>query len=414
MTQVLTHPETMAERKPEHDTPVLTGHRTVRICFISPLGDGLYHPGNGYPFGGAEVQCYLSANELARDPAYAVTVLVTVHGPSCIEQQPPLTVIRRQAKARLTNNPLTLRGLYGALVSFVEMFQQLRRIDAEVFLHAGAGIEVGAYALICRLLRRRCVFIIASTADLSSPDGGVRGPLKWLYPLGVRLAHAIVCRTEDQQAALRDRYGREGTLIPTAHPIPAGMDHQRTSILWVGRIHSLKQPQLFLDLAEQLSDCSCVMVGMRDKTHAGLWEAVQRRAAGLPNVSFHVNLPLHCVDELFHSAKVFVNTSTHEGFPNTFVQAALNGVPIVSWSVNPDRVLSRQHIGLCAEESFDRLVSSVRRLRADERLYDDYRCRARAYGIQNHGLDQSVSRLKRLLVSLTSSPRLGPLADTGL
>ena len=405
MTQVLTHPETMAERKLEYGTPVLAGHRTIRVCFISPLGDGLYHPGNGYPFGGAEVQCYLSANELARDPAYAVTVLVTVREPSCIEQQPPLTVIRRQAKARLTNNPLTLRGLYGALVSFVEMFQQLRRIDAEVFLHAGAGIEVGAYALICRLLRRPFVFIIASTADLSSPDGGVRRPLKWLYPLGVRLAHAIVCRTEDQQAALRDRYGREGTLIPTAHPIPGGMDHQRTSILWVGRIHPLKQPQLFLDLAEKLSDCSCVMVGMRDETHAGLWEAVQRRAAGLPNVSFHVNLPLDCVDQLFRSARVFVNTSTHEGFPNTFVQAAINGVPIVSWSVNPDRVLSRRQIGLCAEESFDRLVSSARRLCADDSLCEEYRRRARAYGIENHGLGESVARLKRLLVSLMSSGR---------
>jgi glycosyltransferase involved in cell wall biosynthesis len=307
-----------------------------------------------------------------------------------------------------------LRALYGALVSFAEMFLQLRRIGADVFLHAGAGIEVGAYALICRLLRRRFVFIVASTADLSRPDGGVPGSLKWLYPLGVRLAHAVVCRTEDQQAALRERYGREGMLIRTAHPIPPETDARRTTILWVGRIHPLKQPQLFLDLAERLSDWSCVLVGMRDEAHAALLEAVKRRAAGLSNVSFHVDLPLHCVDELFRSARVFVNTSTCEGFPNTFVQATLNGVPIVSWSVNPDLVLSRHHIGLCAEECFDRLVSSVRRLCADERLHDDYRCRARAYGIHNHGLDGSVSRLKRLLVSLTSSRGIGSPVNTGL
>jgi glycosyltransferase involved in cell wall biosynthesis len=396
-------------QKSGEETFISVDHRTLRVCFISPLGDGLYHPGNGYPFGGAEVQCYLSANELARDPAYAVTVLVTVHEPSCVELRPPLTVIRRQAKARLTNKSLTLRALYGALVSFAEMFQQLRRIDAEVFLHAGAGIEVGAYALICRLLRRRFVFIIASTADLSSPDGGVRGPLKWLYPLGVRLAHAIVCRTEDQQAALRDRYGREGRLIPTAHPIPPETDNEtdnrRTTILWVGRIHPLKQPHLFLDLAERLSDCSCVLVGMRDEAHADLWEAIQRRATGMGHVVFHANVPLHCMDELFGLAKVFVNTSTHEGFPNTFVQAALNGVPIVSWRVNPDCVLSGRQIGLCAEESFDRLVSSVRRLCADDSLCEEYRRRARAYGIENHGLGESVTRLKRLLVSLMSSGR---------
>lgn len=392
-------------QKPEEGALATAGTRAIRICFISPLGDGLYRPGSGYPFGGAEVQFYLSANELARDPAYAVTVLVTGREPSGIDRQPPLTVIRRQAKARFANNPFILRALYGALVSFAEMFLQLRRIDADVFLHAGAGIEVGAYALICRLMGRKFIFVIASTADLCGPDGGVRGPLKWLYPLGVRLAHAIVCRTEDQQAALRERYGREGTLIRTAHPIPPETDARRTTILWVGRIHPLKQPQLFLDLAERLSDCSCVLVGMRDEAHATLWEAVQRRAAGLSNISFHVNLPLHCVDELFRSARVFVNTSTFEGFPNTFVQAALNGVPIVSWSVNPDLVLSCHQIGLCVEESFDRLVSYVRRLCADERLYDDYRCRARAYGIGRHSLEQSISQLKQLLVSLTSSRR---------
>lgn len=405
MTQWLAHPAARTECEAKYARPVLASYPTVKICFISPLGDGLYHPGSGYPFGGAEVQCYLSATELARDPIYAVTVLVTVREPSCIEQQPRFTVIRRQARSRLTSKCLTLRTAYRMLLSFIEMLRQLRRIDADVFLHAGAGVEVGAYALICRLLRRRFVFIIASTADLASPDGGVSGPLKWVYPLGVRLAHAIVCRTEDQQAALRERYGREGILIRTAHPVPAETDVQRTTILWVGRIHPLKQPQLFLDLVEQLPKYPCVLIGMRDEAHVDLWEAVRRRAASLGHVAFHANLPFHSVDELFHSAKVFVNTSTHEGFPNTFVQAALNGVPIVSWSVNPDLVLSRHQIGFCAEKSFDQLVSSVRRLCADQRLHDACRRRARTYGIANHSLDQSISEWKRLLISLVSPTR---------
>jgi glycosyltransferase involved in cell wall biosynthesis len=390
-------------QKSEDGPSVSTCQRRVKVCFISPLGDGLYHPGSGYPFGGAEVQSYVSANELGRDPAYTVTVLVTVREPSCIEHQPRLTIIRRQAKARLTDKPPTLCRAYGTLLSFIEMLNQLRCINADVFLHAGGGIEVGAYALICRLLRRRFVFIVASTMDLSTPDGGVRGPLKRLYPLGLRLAHAIVCRTEEQRAALHERYGREGILIRTAHPVPAESDQQRTSVLWVGRIHPLKQPQLFLDLAEQLSEYSCVLIGMRDEAHMDLWQIIQRRAAGLSNVSFHANLPLHCVDELFRSAKVFVNTSTHEGFPNTFVQAALNGVPIVSWRVNPDLVLSRHQIGFCAGESFRELASSVRRLCSDRRLHDDYRRRARAYGIDNHSLDRSLSQLKQLLVSLAST-----------
>lgn len=379
--------------------------RTRKVCFISPLGEGLYRRDSRQPFGGAEVQLYLSANELARDPAYAVTALLSVREEAGIEQHHSLTVVRRRAKGRLAAEMSRFRQLCAAAISFREMLRTFRLVDADVFLHAGAGMEVGAYALICRLMRRKFIFVVASTADLSDPYGGISGPFKWVYPAGVRLAHAIVCRTEDQQAALRERYGRAGHLIRTAHPIPPETDRPRITILWAGRIHPLKQPQLFLDAAEQLSDLRCVMVGMRDDAHLELWDAVRRRAGTLRNVSFHADLPFHCMDELFGSAKIFVNTSTHEGFPNTFVQAVLNGVPIVSWIVNPDLVLSRHHIGFCADGAFDDMVSFIRRLCSEEPLYDNLRRRARAYGTANHGLDQSVDQLKRLLVSVVSSRR---------
>ena len=381
----------------------------VKACFISPMGYGLYRPEVHRPFGGAEVQVYLMARDLAMDSLFKISVLTTVDDTSAIEQFGRLTLIRRQGQQRLAVRPKRLHR-FAAWLRYVEalldMWRQFQRVDADVFLHAGAGIEVGAYALICRLMRRKFIFVVASTSDLSGPYGGVGSPLKWLYPIGVRLAHAVVCRTEDQQAALRERYGRTGILIRTAHPIPTETDHRRSTILWAGRIHPLKQPQLFLDAAEQLSDRRCVMVGMRDDTHPELWDAVRRRAGGLRNVSFHADLPLHCMNELFASAKVFVNTSTYEGFPNTFVQAALNGVPIVSWKVNPDLVLSHHQIGFCAEGTFDHMVSFILRLCNDEPLYEGFRHRARAYGVANHGLDQSVAQLKRLLVSVVSSGRI--------
>ena len=97
----------------------------------------------------------------------------------------------REAGATVRFEPRQGKGF-----AVLRMFQD---IDADVYLHAGAGVEVGAYALICRLLRRRFLFFIASSADLWEPYGRIDGPLKWLFPLGIRLAHAIVCRTAEQQ-----------------------------------------------------------------------------------------------------------------------------------------------------------------------------------------------------------------------
>src|SRR5678815_2065604 len=134
--------------------------RPIKICFISPLGYGLYNQAAGLSFGGAEVQFFLLANRLASDPAYDVSVLTTVDHQPGVETRGGLSVFKRLGQRRLDGrsgrnllNSVRLSG--GYLSAFADMWQQFRRIDADVYLHAGAGVEVGAYALICRLLRKR-------------------------------------------------------------------------------------------------------------------------------------------------------------------------------------------------------------------------------------------------------------------
>ncbi len=370
--------------------------RPVRLCFISPLGYGLYNRSGGYPFGGAEVQFYLLAGEVARDPAYRVTVLVTVREESGIESRGALTVVKRQGKGRLARG-----GFLAALSAFRDMLGQLRRIDADVYLHAGAGAEVGAYALICRLLRRRFVYVVASSADLSEANGYVTGPWRSLFPLGFRLAHAVVCRTDEQIRRLRARYSCEGILIRTGHPVPpVSPAGSKSAILWVGRMHPLKQPAMFLDLAERLPDERFVLVLTRDEAHEELRRSVGARAAALPNVTVHEDVAWEEVGRFFEGAKLFVNTSTYEGFPNTFVQAAMQAVPILSWAVDPDGVLTRHRIGYCAGGSFDRLLEEARRVCASKAHRVDMGRRARDYAKQYHDLQQSVRELKALARSL--------------
>ena len=380
--------------------------KPVKVCFISPLGYGVYRPESGYSFGGTEVQFYLLSRALAEDQAFQVSVLTTVPGAPGSERDGRLTLIRRQGKNRVTARPPgswrdaigTLRGYWSA---FLEMRDQLRTIDADVYVQGGAGVEVGAYALICRLLRRRFVYVVVSSADLSEPRGLVQGPLSWLYPLGLRMAAAIVCQTGEHLAMLRDRYGRRGALIRAGHPLVQPASQDRTTMLWVGRGHPLKQPEMFLALAERLPQERCVLVIMRDEAHADLLRSVRERAAGLPNVTMHENVPLRDVGRLFEQAKLFVNTSTYEGFPNTFVQAALQGVPILSWSVDPDGVLTRHGIGVCAGGSFDRLVASAQQVCASKDLRGEIGRRAAAYAGEYHDLDRSVAELKALVRALT-------------
>lgn len=387
--------------------------RPVKVCFISPLGYGLYRPESGCPFGGAELQFFLLARALANEPGYQVSVLTTVNGDAGVEQHGRITLIKRLGQGRLLAGSVGgrshfLKAWMGYIDAFEEMRCLLRSIDADVYLHSGAGVEVGAYSIICRLLQRRFVYIVASSVDLREPNGNVSGPLKCLFPVGLRLASTVVCQTNEQLDWLRQGYRRNGVLIRNGHPISdtTSWPHQRerTTILWVGRGHPVKQPGLFMDLAERFPDERCVMVVMPDRTYSDLWEMIQKRAAKLPNLVLYENIPWHTMDRIFAEAKLYVNTSRYEGFPNTFVQAAMQGVPILSLNVDPDCILARHRIGICAEGSVDRLTASVAQLCLDGDQREEMGRRAFAYVKEYHALSQSVNDLKALVHALTGLP----------
>jgi glycosyltransferase involved in cell wall biosynthesis len=382
----------------------------LRVCFISPLGYGLYHPESGVPFGGAEVQTFLTAGALAKDAGFHASVLVTAEREPVVEQLGALTLIIRRGRGRLAERQ-GLRALGGYWSSFREMWRLFQQINADVYVHAGSGAEVGAYALICRLLHRQFVFVVASNADLDNRYGLTGGSLRQLYPLGVRLADRVVCRTEDQRALLRRRFGRDGLLIRCAHSIPMESDEDRKTILWVGRIHRVKQPLLFLDLADRCPELCFTMVGMRDPLQSDLWDSVQARIRKMQHVAFHSNLPFAGMNELFKSAALVVNTSQYEGFPNTYVQAAAHGVPIVSLSVDPDRVIAEQGLGRCVAGNFEHLVGAVRRLADDDALRADCGRRARLYASEHHSLEAAVSRWKAELLALSGHSRRAPLGE---
>ncbi len=387
--------------------------RPLKVCFISPLGYGLYNPQSGLPFGGAEVQFFLLATALANDSSYDVSVLTTVDHQPGIEFQGRMRVYKRLGRRRMDQKSRQgildrFRQLTDYLLALREMRRQFININADIYLHAGAGVEVGAYGLICRRLKRRFLFFIASSADLWEPYGKVEGPLKWLFPLGIRLAHEVVCRSIEQQNRLRDQYGRTGVLIRTGHPRPPTRDASRSHVLWVGRGNPLKQPEIFLELAARMPQHRFLMVVAHEDAHLDLLQRVRARAAMLSNLDLYEDVPWSEIDTCFARARIFVNTSTYEGFPNTFVQAALSATPVVSLLVDPDGVLENQQIGVCAGGDFERLVELTKGLLADVQATTSLGRRACSYATANHSLDKVTGDLKRLIHTMIGQPEGAP------
>lgn len=447
--------------------------RPSRVCFVSPYAYGFLQPSSGLPVGGAEVQVGALALALSQDPRFQVTVLAGTAGTDGREQEGRLGVwltkllpvsrrsdiappglprvdqspapadgfLAGRAKRWLNRQPpaiaASLRGLvrFGyacrraatavggrpwrwlldrrrEMLTVLRWWRLLRRVGADVYVLRCASPLLGHLALCCRWLDRRLIYMAASEEDVSGAYAESRGVWGRRFEWGLRRAEAVVCQHADQAALLRRRYHRDGLVIRSLCPIPlrSHTGDDRSGLLWVGRIDANKQVELFLRLAEILPQESFVLVGaLSDPLSADLpaWWA---RLSRLPNLTWHQSLPFAAMPDVFARAKILLNTSHLEGFPNTFLQAAACGTPVASWRVNPEGILDRYAFGCCAGGDWARFEQQVRLLCRDERERERLGANGRRYLQERHDREVILRHYTDLLLS-DGAPRASLRGD---
>jgi glycosyltransferase involved in cell wall biosynthesis len=376
-----------------------TSSRPTRLCVVNPFGYGLFDPGAraSKVFGGAEVQLYYLATALAADERFEVSMIV---------EQPPsgdlpdasegirmvgVPVMSSRVAWLRDRIPLPERSYFGAM----------RRADADVYLQRGGAVLTGDVALYCRLNGRRFAFMVAHDWDCDLTHRHGRQYLSGAYYLaGLHRAHRVFTQSEYQRKTLAWHHGIQSLVQPTVYP--AGqVEVERDHVLWVGRCLGWKQPMAFLELAETRPETTFVMACPVYDGAQELYEQVRRRSSQLHNVRFLDFVPFAETKELFSRALAFVNTSTTEGFPNTFVQAARAGTPILSLEVNPDNILERADIGACAFGDPGRLAWQLGELLDQPTIWKRQAESASQYFQREHNLVTRIPAFAEALASIT-------------
>ena len=105
------------------------------------------------------------------------------------------------------------------------------------------------------------------------------------------------------------------------------------------------------------SGLQCIMIGA-PFPKSGQQSRIKRDIESVRNLTYLGALPFEEVNAILDQAHIFVNTSYCEGFPNTFIQAWMRKVPVVSLQWDPDNVIRRQRIGFVAG-TFEKMVEQV-------------------------------------------------------
>jgi len=332
--------------------------RRPHICFVAPtIWPVLAREGAIDVVGGAEVQQAILARSFAA-AGYRVSIITMDFGQPARVEIDGISV--HAAYAPDAGLPV-LRFVHPRLTS---LWQAMRAVDADLYYQRSAGMLTGVAAQFCRLHGRQFLYAAASDRDFLADLPGIRYRRdKWLFRRGVQQASALVVQSARQQQACRAAYGREAYMVSSCHVPPPPQDCAADGyVLWVGSVKALKRPELFMALARSLPQLRFRMVGGGEGTPE--YAAMAAQAAALPNVEFVGFVPYHLVQAQFDGARVFVNTSEWEGFPNTFLQAWARGVPTVSFFDTGSQHAGQPVVQVVADQ--DQLVARVARLMTDE------------------------------------------------
>lgn len=363
-----------------------------KICFFALSSYSVLSNRNLGFIGGAELQQVLIGRELAKK-GYNVSFLVFDHGQRVHEEIGGIKIYKTVQKG-LALSPKTI------FISTIKILSILKQVNSDIYIQecAGRGYDTGFISLFCFLSKKKFLFLVSSDADV---DGTLRKRKGYLanifYKVGLKRADCIITQSEYQQSLLRKNYDKDSIIIKNPYPIEKVEIKKSIPpvVLWVGTIKPLwKQPELFLKLATEIPDIEFQMVGGAswDKK---FYNKIKEKAERIPNLEFFGFVPYPDVNKYFNNASILVNTSSIEGFSNTFLQAWSVYTPVISLNANPDGIISKFKLG-CHSKTFEQMVKDVKILLRDNNLREEMGVNGRRYVEKEHDIKVVINGFEKI------------------
>ena len=287
------------------------------------------------------------------------------------------------------------------------LFGCLNNADSDIYIHSAGS--PGFISLYCFIRRIKFVYWVASDKNvlLKGVEKKTSLFIKVALYLDIKLADLIITQNNFQKDAIEKQFKKP--CITIKNPIiisdkkfkNKNRSNDDNIILWVGTIKDVKQPELFLKLARALPQYKFKMIGGRNNRESELYDLIDEKADALSNLDFLGFIHHDEIQTYYDEATILVNTSQFEGFSNTFLEAWLNYIPVVSLNVNPDEVISTNKLGFHSK-TFNQLIEDVRILSNDCELTSELGINGRKYLEKEHDINNIVDSLQEYFLRLVA------------
>jgi glycosyltransferase involved in cell wall biosynthesis len=298
-----------------------------------------------------------------------------------------------------------LRKLFGKyfILDFLKVIKVIKITNpAIIYLRSGFA-WLGIIGLIKYKYSFKLIFHVAHDEDLTRnrlKDLKIKSLFsyidKYFSQIGIRKSDYIICQTIKQFSLLEQNFNmNNAVIIRNAHPRPICeiKKSEDLKIVWIANAKRWKKPELFIKLANALNETNAefLMIGEIPENSWGI--ELKKEISKSSNIIYYGKLSLSETNNILCNSHIFVNTSLFEGFPNTFIQAWMRKVPVVSLYVDPDDVIKKNGIGFHSR-TFEQMVDDVKLLIHDNTLRKTMGEKAQKYAFDKHSLNNFANLLE--------------------
>ncbi len=364
-----------------------------KICFVSLGCYPILSSDSGLTYvGGAELQQVLIGSKLAKQ-GYKVT-FITYDEKGEIKPEYDDIAIIKSFHPTTTPSPINKAR---------KLWKSLKEANADVYIQQGG--TPGSVVLFCKIHKKSYIKWIAS--DRGVLLQGITQKTRWVVRIAqyidIKFAKKIIVQNSFQQQIIQKKFHKPHMIIknPIAIPPDSSKNSKYTNtILWVGTIRDVKQPNIVLQLAKDLPQYNFTMIGGPSDEQPGLFTVIKKEAQTISNLNFLGFVSPNIILKHFQKASVFINTSKVEGFPNTFLEAWISHTPVISLKVDPDNIISSKKLGNHSK-TYTQMKKDIQRLCTDEKTRETYGKNGRKYVEKYHSIAQIIKQFEQLIDSVS-------------
>lgn len=283
-----------------------------------------------------------------------------------------------------------------------ELKKKIGKIQPDIIITRAYSSWSGIVSEYAKIHNIRHIHFIASDNDIKNNKKliPISKPFDYLeYKQAKKIYYGqteIIVQNQEQKKLIYENFGLNVRMLnqaaPLNNPLTINKSNSKLKVVWIANLKSIKRPEKFLEIVNYFKNDKSIEFYMIGGHNSSEYDEMLRPFEKISNFEYLGALQNIKVNEVLDSAHILINTSDYEGFSNTFIQAWLRNVVVISLNSDPNQILTDKIIGF-KTGTLDKMISILDDFKKNSSDLKEMGQKARDYAVKKHTINNQFYKL---------------------